>query len=716
VTDAEIQGVNARTRAGVLCFRAVAGAAEGGADAFEFLLVSRRSRMDTEGFTKVDKYTIPAGKFEKTDCSYEDCASREALEEAGVECELIQDLGWHSSRSNKTNELIQSRYFLGRLVRANECWQEDSTRERCWFKPSDALQKVSYRADLADVITQGLQILSGTSFGVQQDAEQAACSNLGTTTITSTTVSELQQDAGQADRVSELRPKLSILLPHTEKKPDEDEQLWSPQSWTRATSETEGPGTSERYMCYSHQVGGHFCMVKPVPGSCLEVELPLRKYRKQLSGILNDDFGMVIDSDLKAARSGDNGIVHGSRVILKPLDATEERFYRQLPDGLLAPLQQFTPLFYGTKKLRSEQIENLAAKVQSKRSEEVLNDQQQQEQPVNSKVNSDQQNVRRYVVLEDLASGASRPCFLDLKVGCRQRAARYGLFKREHMAAKAAHSTSAALGFRICGMTCFDPNTKATKRYDKYWGQKVSVESMGQALAMFFPSGTSDSSTQPMQGVWRSVLKTTIEKLGKLETTLQQLPGMRFWGSSLLVVFDAGLVEGEASEEALLRSVRLKIIDFANFEHVGGDCADEEYLCGVRNIRVHLEAILHGLGSASEEWIRSRLSAPPPAELQDADEERVWQARKNESSRSPRAARKSSTNNISNNSNNINNTMTPDEDSNLPRSPSGAHTISGATGRQLLRELSSHHIILPAGSRPGGGDLKAVQDLDDLFS
>jgi len=633
--------VPAKRRAGVLCFRPASQDS-----GYEFLLISRRSKQNKEpaglgkergdGESPVnsddDRFTIPAGKFEaEADSSIEDCARREVMEEAGVECELVQDLGWHDSRSKKRNEPIETCFFLGRCVRLLESWQEATSRERSWFTPADALQKVSYRQDLSSVISLAIQALSSLS-------PQAV-------------------NGGYARARSRTTPEIPTLEEQSCIRATRQYMTWTPPGNVQEHKEDSGKHESaERYMKYSHQVGGHFCMVKPMPGTRLEVEMPMKP--------------QMTDRLLQDARSGENCIVQGSKVILKPFDAAEARFYCQLPE--VASLLPFAPLFYGTKKLRTEQIEILA-----------FDGDDTGLPPERKRINSDDQTVshrtRRYIVLEDLGSVAQQPCFLDLKVGCRQRAARHNAQKRAHMAAKAARSTSAALGFRICGMQSYDAETGTIQRYDKYWGQQISQESMYKTLATFFSRGCRSEHAQPgIHGVSRILAEAVVEELGKLEATLRQLRGKRFWGSSLLIFFDAALAH-ESKRDEFLKSVQLKMIDFANFEEVGGEEPDEEYLCGVSNIRSYLQTMLDG-GSAAP-----KLIPPPPPAKQDQEQQKAWEAL--QAGRSPknsqlRARTKSNSSRAGG----------KEEDVNVT-------TVSGATGRTLLRELATSRLLSPDGER-----------------
>merc|ERR1719188_1103217 len=249
-------------------------------------------------------------------------------------------------------------------------------------------------------------------------------------------------------------------------------------------------------------------MVKPAPRTRLEVELPSRPRRE------------VADRQQAFARSsassGDSCFVSGSRVVLKPFDAREEQFYcHSLLDELLSPLLPFVPLFYGTKKLNREQVEDLAFNGADATDTAPGHSATPDVDPADRESKYASQHVRRYLVLEDLGGSASQPCFLDLKVGCRQRSARHNAQKRAHMAAKAAQSTSAALGFRVCGMQGFDRVTGQVQRHDKYWGQRVTVESMSRTLAMFFGLGL-DHPRGSLAGVSASLVEAVVRRLASL--------------------------------------------------------------------------------------------------------------------------------------------------------------------------------------------------------
>lgn len=68
-------------------------------------------------------HTIPSGKVESFDQDLETAAVRETIEEAGVECSVIWDLGWFIS-STKTGQPTVTRLFLAQCTNILSTWRE----------------------------------------------------------------------------------------------------------------------------------------------------------------------------------------------------------------------------------------------------------------------------------------------------------------------------------------------------------------------------------------------------------------------------------------------------------------------------------------------------------------------------------------------------------------------------------------------------------------
>jgi len=531
----------------------------GGEHRVEILLVSRRSGKES--------YTIPAGKFDSdADLDMVACASRETQEEAGVDCERIADLGWYESRS-KTNEKVQTKYFLMRCVRERADWQEDQERIRYWCVPEEATRQVSWRSDLASVMKLGLETLQSYAEGrALSPARQPQDSD------SDDPFEHLPTEEGETEEPNNPSPPVTprIAKRHVRWTPSSlSDKVESPARSDDARRTCESVAvqdvTGEHYQLYPHQVGGHFCLVKPCPGSSLEVEH---------SGV-----------------AGGSGHIKGSRVLLKPFDEFEMRFYRQVREKFTS-LVVCTPCFHGTKTLRREQIPQPGGHSDT------------------SQWNS--MNFRRYIVLEDLTGDALRPCSMDIKMGCRQRSARHSERKRVSMTAKGLRTTTASLGFRICGMQAYCPEDGTSKYHDKYWCQNVKADTMLETIDMFFPK---------VGGVRTSMLDSILSKLADLRKVILSLPGLRFWSSSLLLGFDGALLLN-GTPETFLESIQMRMIDFAHTANVGGDEPDREFLCGLENLCVYLEALRHE-SSPNDRigWIQRHLVPPPEPDIYDVEQE-----------------------------------------------------------------------------------------------
>ena len=196
--------------------------------------------------------------------------------------------------------------------------------------------------------------------------------------------------------------------------------------------------------------------------------------------------------------------------------------------------------------------------------------------------------VQQYILLEDLTRKMKNATVLDLKMGTRQ----YGVYanckKKKSQSLKCKLTTSHQLGCRVCGMKIYRPLDDSFIKRDKYFGRRIQIGwQFARVLLVFLYDGISQ------QSILQKIPKL-IKDLNELITAVENLPGYRMYGASLLFMYD-----NEDSEckiylidfaQCITRETFLNAVSNFTCKPSGGiDSTDNGFIKGLKSLQFYLK-------------------------------------------------------------------------------------------------------------------------------
>eukprot|EP01102_Stenamoeba_stenopodia_P003700 TRINITY_DN13858_c0_g1_i1.p1 TRINITY_DN13858_c0_g1~~TRINITY_DN13858_c0_g1_i1.p1 ORF type:complete len:680 (+),score=133.80 TRINITY_DN13858_c0_g1_i1:316-2355(+) len=210
------------------------------------------------------------------------------------------------------------------------------------------------------------------------------------------------------------------------------------------------------------------------------------------------------------------------------------------------------------------------------------------------------QGISNYLVLEDLTEAYDHPCVCDLKMGTQGHGDDASLYKVFQQTILCNCTTSALLGFRMCGMKVWKPETENYVEYNAFWGAMLNEVKVLDALKIFFTGTT----------LRVDVITELWTQLGALMTWFVGQKMYRFYSSSILFIYEGN--------EKLPANPKIRMVDFAHtFRNADENVRDESYLIGLQNLLTTVKLILQMSNPTANQQVGGVLKGMPLLKISD---------------------------------------------------------------------------------------------------